>query len=37
MNRQRFSSVWDALEDTPGQAANMKLRFSQGSRTWKDS
>jgi predicted XRE-type DNA-binding protein len=26
MNTQRFTSVWDAIEDTPGQAANMKLR-----------
>jgi predicted XRE-type DNA-binding protein len=26
MNKQRFSSVWDAIEDTPAQAANMKLR-----------
>lgn len=26
MNEQRFSSVWDAIEDTPAQAANMKLR-----------
>ena len=26
MNKQRYSSVWDTLEDTPGQAANMKLR-----------
>ena len=25
MNR-RFDSVWDALEDTPQEAANMKLR-----------
>ena len=23
---QRFSSIWDALEDTPQQAANMRLR-----------
>jgi predicted XRE-type DNA-binding protein len=23
---QRFSSVWDALEDTPQEAANMRLR-----------
>ncbi|OAE11121.1 XRE family transcriptional regulator [Pseudomonas simiae] len=23
---QRFSSVWDALEETPQQAANMRLR-----------
>jgi len=25
-NRQRFNSVWDAIEDTPGEAANMKAR-----------
>ena len=26
MDKQRFTSVWDAIEDTPEQAANMKLR-----------
>ncbi len=26
MNKQRFNSVWDAIEDTPGEAANMKAR-----------
>lgn len=26
MNNQRFTSVWGAIEDTPEQAANMKLR-----------
>ncbi|CAM3249090.1 MULTISPECIES: helix-turn-helix domain-containing protein [Pseudomonas] len=26
LNTERFSSVWDALEDTPQQAANMRLR-----------
>jgi predicted XRE-type DNA-binding protein len=26
MNQQRFASVWDALEDTPEAAQNMKLR-----------
>ncbi len=26
MNKQRFNSVWDAIEDTPGEAANMKVR-----------
>ena len=26
MTRQRFASVWDALEDSPAQAENMKLR-----------
>ncbi len=28
MNKKRFSSVWDAIEDTPAQAENMKLRSS---------
>lgn len=26
MSKQRFDSVWDAIEDTPGDAANMKAR-----------
>lgn len=26
MNKRRFTSVWDAIADTPEQAANMKLR-----------
>ena len=26
MNNPRFTSVWDALEDTPIEAENMKLR-----------
>lgn len=26
MTDQRFASVWDAIEDTPEQAKNMKLR-----------
>ncbi|TAN47248.1 MAG: XRE family transcriptional regulator [Methylococcaceae bacterium] len=26
MSKQRFDSVWDAIEDTPGDAANMKTR-----------
>ncbi|WP_029918586.1 helix-turn-helix domain-containing protein [Nevskia soli] len=26
MSKQRFSSVWDAIEDTPAAAENMKLR-----------
>ena len=26
MENERFASVWDALEDTPEQAENMKLR-----------
>lgn len=26
MNSQRFVSVWDAIEDTPEEAQNMKLR-----------
>ena len=26
MNNERFASVWDAIEDTPEEAENMKLR-----------
>lgn len=26
MSKQKFSSVWDAIEDTPQQAASMKTR-----------
>ena len=26
MSRKRFASVWDAVEDSPAQAENMKLR-----------
>jgi predicted XRE-type DNA-binding protein len=26
MKKQRYTSVWDAIENTPEQAANMKLR-----------
>ena len=26
MKSQRFASVWDAIEDTPEEAENMKLR-----------
>ena len=26
MSKQRFASVWEALEDTPEEAENMKLR-----------
>ncbi len=26
MKKDRFKSVWDAIEDTPGEAANMKTR-----------
>jgi predicted XRE-type DNA-binding protein len=26
MKKQRFQSVWDAIEDTPEEAENMKLR-----------
>lgn len=26
MSKQRFASVWDALEDTPEEAEDMKLR-----------
>jgi predicted XRE-type DNA-binding protein len=38
---ERFSSVWDALEDTPQQAANMRLRsklllaLCQTIRSWE--
>jgi predicted XRE-type DNA-binding protein len=28
MKNQRFASVWDAIEDTPEEAENMKLRSS---------
>jgi predicted XRE-type DNA-binding protein len=28
MNKKRFASVWDAIEDTPEEAENMKLRAS---------
>ena len=28
MSNERFASVWDAIEDTPAQAENMKLRAS---------
>ncbi len=26
MSKQRFNNVWDAIEDTPEEAENMKLR-----------
>lgn len=26
MSAERFASVWDAIEDTPAEAENMKLR-----------
>lgn len=26
LKRQRFANVWDALEDTPAEAANMTMR-----------
>jgi predicted XRE-type DNA-binding protein len=26
MSKKRFASVWDAIEETPAQAENMKLR-----------
>ena len=26
MSSERFASVWDAIEDTPAEAENMKLR-----------
>ena len=28
MRKKRFASVWDAIEDTPEKAENMKLRSS---------
>lgn len=28
MSNKRFASVWDAIEDTPEEAENMKLRAS---------
>ncbi len=28
MSNERFASVWDAIEDTPAQAENMRLRSS---------
>ena len=28
MERQSFDSVWDALENTPAEAANLKMRSS---------
>ena len=28
MTKKRFASVWDAIEDTPEKAENMKLRSS---------
>ena len=28
MSKQRYASVWDAIEDTPEAAENMKLRSS---------
>ena len=29
MTRSRFTSVWDAIEETPEQAENLKLRSSR--------
>lgn len=26
MNKQRYASVWEAIEDTPAQAENMRVR-----------
>jgi predicted XRE-type DNA-binding protein len=26
MSGERFDSIWDAIEDTPGEAENMKIR-----------
>ena len=28
MSNERFASIWDAIEDTPEEAENMKLRSS---------
>lgn len=28
MSKQKFNSVWDAIEDTPAETENMKLRSS---------
>jgi len=28
MSNERFASVWDAIEDTPAEAENMRLRSS---------
>lgn len=28
MNTEKFASVWDAIEDTPAEGENMKLRSS---------
>jgi len=28
MERQSFDNIWDALEDTPGEAVNMSMRSS---------
>ncbi|WP_245466406.1 XRE family transcriptional regulator [Mesorhizobium sp. M7A.F.Ca.MR.245.00.0.0] len=41
MERQSFENVWDALEDTPAEAANMAMRsnlliaIEQRVRSWK--
>jgi len=41
LKRQKFTNVWDALEDTPAQAANMTMRsdlliaLRQRIGTWK--
>ncbi|WP_337271491.1 helix-turn-helix domain-containing protein [Oryzifoliimicrobium ureilyticus] len=41
MKRQSFENVWDALEDTPQEAANMSMRsdlliaIDQRVRSWK--
>ena len=41
LKRQKFANVWDALEDTPAQAANMTMRsdlliaLRQRIMTWK--
>ncbi len=29
MSKKRFANVWDAIEDSPAQAENMKLRSAR--------
>jgi predicted XRE-type DNA-binding protein len=29
MSKRRYTSVWDAIEDTPAQAENMRLRSAR--------
>jgi hypothetical protein len=32
MSAKKYASVWDALEDTPANAANMKVRADKSKR-----